>query len=120
MWPWSKKKKEKASQTENSQTTEVVGNPLADMFPPIPPQFLEILHKYCDKEGNAASIICGGSYLKRLAEMGILDLDGFCNELNYVFFVGQAMISPDLFGQYNVNDIVEIIKEKSVLGSVLS
>ena len=91
----------------------------ADMFPPIPPRFLNILHKYCDDEGQAASIINGGSYLKRLDELGILNLEAFCGELNYVFFPRQKTITPDMFGQYNVSEIVEIIKEKSSLGSVL-
>jgi hypothetical protein len=89
------------------------------MFLPVPQSFMEILLKYCTDDGSAASIICGGSYLKRLAEMGMLNLDGFCNELNYLFFTGHTVITTDVFGQYNVNEIVDIIREKSVMGSVL-
>jgi hypothetical protein len=94
-------------------------NPLADLFPPIPQKFLEILHKYCDEEGVAASIIHGGVYLKRLHEMGILDLDGLCNEINYIFFVGKAAVNPDMFGEHNVSEIVDFIRANSALGGVL-
>ena len=91
----------------------------ADLFPPVPQKFLELLFEYCDENNPAASIVCGGTYLKRLSELDVLDLDGFCDKLNYIFFTGIAVLYPDLFGTYNVNEIVEFIKEKSVLGSIL-
>lgn len=96
-----------------------MNNPLADLFPPIPQKFLDILLKYGDKEGSLESSVFGGAYLKRFAELGILDLRGLCNELNYIFFANKAVLTPDIFGEYNVNEIVDLIKEKSILGSML-
>ena len=107
-------------QDANKTTAQNSIAPWADMFPPIPGKFLEMLLSCCGKDGDAASIICGATYLKRLLEMGMtIDLDRFCHMLNYCFFSGHDVINIDMFGMHNVNEIVEFIKEKSVLGSVL-
>lgn len=83
-------------------------------------KFLDMMIKYCDKEGSVGSVVSGDTYLKRFDEIGMLDLDGFCKEMNYVFFVGRTVLTPDLFGKYNVDEIIAFIKEKSILGNVLN
>ena len=73
---------------------------------------------YCDKSLDPC-MIHGGVYLKRLSELGLLDLDKLCGRLNYSFFANHTVLEPDSFGQYSVSEIVDIIKEKSMFGSVL-
>ena len=95
-----------------------MNNPFADLFPPIPQKFVEMIVDYCGKDFDV-NTIHSGVYLKRLAELDLLDLNGFCGRLNYNFFAGHTVLNPDYFGIYNINEIVSIIKEKSALGSVL-
>ena len=111
---WKKKKK-----TDNNKMEDFAIDPLADLFPPVPQEFMKILLEYCDKENPAISVINSKTYLKRLYELGMLDLDGLCDKLNYVFFNGNEVLELNLFGKYNIDEIVEFIKEKSALGSVL-
>jgi len=99
--------------------TETSKNPFADMFPPVPKAFLDEMYEYCDKDNPAISTVCGGTYLKRLSELGVLDLEGLCDKLNYLFFNRREVLYPDLFGEYDVSEIVALIKEKSMFGSML-
>jgi len=93
-------------------------NLFADLFPPVPKKFLEMLLEHCDKSLDAG-MIHGGVYLKRFAELGLIDLESFCGRLNYVFFAGHSVFDPDLFGRFTVSEAADAIKQKSALGSVL-
>ena len=92
---------------------------MSDLFSPVPDRFLKMILEYCDKSVEPETIFCG-TYLKRWAELGLFDLDGFCDKLNYVFFAGRGVLDPGLFGEYNVGEIIGVIKEKSALGGVLN
>ena len=98
--------------------TDSANNPLLDLFP-VPQKFMDIILEFCDKDHPASSTICGQTYLKRIAELGALDLEGFCGKLNYVFFTGNCVFTSDTFGEHTVGEVVDAIKRNSVLGSVL-
>ena len=90
-----------------------------DLFPPVSQEFLDIVHRYCDETTIEWRLINGNTYLKRLEEMGKLDLRGFCGALNYIFFTGREVFTPDIFGEYTVDEVVNHIRAKSVLGGAL-
>ena len=65
------------------------------------------------------SQIHGGTYLGQLAEKGLADLDSLCDAIDYIMFTNHAVMTPKMFEQYSLNEIVEFIARRSVFGSAI-
>ena len=84
----------------------------------LPQAFLELLQDYADLRVDISQIH-GDTYLWRLAEKGLADLDSLCDAIDYIMFTNHAVMSPKMFEQYNLNEIVEFIAQRSFFGSAI-